>query len=194
MQAAGFPMGGEGLAVDLADTLVTVTEPVTDLLCDRAACQRFWTLHAEELPEGWAVPTLANTRRVRDTIRGLLDAAQKRVAFDRPALEAINEISDLARTSYRLTIANGRVERSDRWSAKRPANLALSAAARSAIAVVTTPALREQLRRCASPTCSMLFVKGDGRRRWCTPNICGNRDRVSRHYRRHRERDAESGA
>ena len=29
-QAAGFPVGGEPLGVDLADTLVTVTQPAAD--------------------------------------------------------------------------------------------------------------------------------------------------------------------
>jgi predicted RNA-binding Zn ribbon-like protein len=32
----------------------------------------------------------------------------------------------------------------------------------------------------------MLFVAADTRRKFCTQNICGNRTRVARHYRRHR--------
>jgi predicted RNA-binding Zn ribbon-like protein len=40
------------------------------------------------------------------------------------------------------------------------------------------------LRRCANPTCSMLFVAPNARRIWCTANICGNRTRVARHYER----------
>jgi len=34
-------MGGENLAVDLADTLVTVTTPPTDLIADQAASDPF---------------------------------------------------------------------------------------------------------------------------------------------------------
>lgn len=40
------------------------------------------------------------------------------------------------------------------------------------------------LRRCANPTCSMLFLAENKRRKWCTSNICGKRARVARHYER----------
>nr|WP_272925044.1 CGNR zinc finger domain-containing protein [Streptomyces sp. SID8377] len=42
------------------------------------------------------------------------------------------------------------------------------------------------MRRCANPECSMLFLAGNSRRKWCTGNICGNRTRVARHCRRSR--------
>jgi predicted RNA-binding Zn ribbon-like protein len=44
----------------------------------------------------------------------------------------------------------------------------------------------DRLRRCANPACSMLFLADTTRRQWCTPNLCGNRARVARHYRRSR--------
>ena len=43
-QAAGFVVGGEPLAVDLADTLITVTDPPTDLLADAARVHHFWAI------------------------------------------------------------------------------------------------------------------------------------------------------
>ncbi|BDB41440.1 hypothetical protein [Mycobacterium kiyosense] len=45
LQQAGFPMGGEpSISVDLADTLVTVTQPATDLLSDPDQLRRWWQL------------------------------------------------------------------------------------------------------------------------------------------------------
>ncbi len=191
-QAAGFPMGGENLAIDLADTLVTVTAPPTDLIADQAASDRFWALHGDVLPEDWAPPAVAETRRLRDAVRVLLDAAQQGAASNpagltSAALETVNAVSALARVSLHIAMKDGVAERLERWHYADPPDLALASAARSAIDVLTDPALRSNLRRCASPTCSMLFVTGDARRRWCTPNICGNRDRVARHYRRRRQ-------
>ena len=184
-QAAGFPVGGEPLAVDLADTVVTVESEPHDLLTDDAMCERFWTLHAAVLPDGWAAPDLGVTRQLRDAVRPLLDAAQQERPLSPEDLASLNRFSE--RTSVSLSLVAGAqgLTRHDRWHAQDPADLALSAAARSAVELLADPAQLARLRRCASPSCSMLFVGGDRRRRFCTPNICGNRDRVARHYRRH---------
>ncbi|WP_447006432.1 CGNR zinc finger domain-containing protein [Saccharothrix isguenensis] len=42
---------------------------------------------------------------------------------------------------------------------------------------------REELRACQAPRCIRYFVKAHPRQEWCAP-ACGNRARVSRHYRR----------
>ncbi|MDE1568944.1 CGNR zinc finger domain-containing protein [Aquabacter sp. P-9] len=49
----------------------------------------------------------------------------------------------------------------------------------------------ERLKHCANPACSMVFYDQgrNGRRRWCTMSICGNRDKVSR-FRARRAGDA----
>lgn len=44
---------------------------------------------------------------------------------------------------------------------------------------------RAQLRACPAPRCIRYFVKAHPRQEWCKPS-CGNRARVSRHYRRGR--------
>lgn len=184
-QKAGFPVGGEPLAVDLADTLVTSWAEPADLLEDQAACDRFWALQAGRLPAGWASPTLQATRKLRDAVRALLDAAREGAPLDSTALRVINSTSAAAPISMGIDEVNNQPEVRERWHQRDGARLALGAAARSAIGVLTQPSLRSKLRRCANPTCSMLFVTGDARRQWCTPNICGNRTRVARHYRRH---------
>ncbi len=185
-QAAGFPMGGEPLSVDLADTIVTVTDPRTDLLADSEACTRFWELQHLRLPDGWRVPSLAATRDVRDAIRQLFDDTYAKVGLDSRALEIVNRSSARASTSLEASQVDAGLERVEHWRAESPTALPLAAAARSAIGILTDPAGVERLRRCANPGCSMLYVNGDIRRQWCTPNICGNRARVARYYNRHR--------
>jgi predicted RNA-binding Zn ribbon-like protein len=192
-QSAGFVVGGEPLAVELADTVVMVGEPPTDLLNDEEACRRFWELQASRLPEGWGVPSLAATRRLRDAIRQLLDSAlhdQLRGAEDPAALQTVNSMSSRAQTVSEVRVVGKELRRVETWKARTPGDLAIAAAARSVIAILTEPAERQRLRRCTNPRCSMLFINGDSRRRWCTPNICGNRARVARHYQRHRRTDA----
>jgi predicted RNA-binding Zn ribbon-like protein len=190
-QVAGFPIGGEPLAVDLADTLVTVSDPPTDLLADREACERFWALQQARLPEGWQVPSLSATRELRDAIRQLLDDTLAKVRLDVRALGIVNEVSASVSTTLEASQTSTGLQRVEHWQAADPTTLPLAAAARSAIEIVTDTASAERLRRCANIDCSMLFVNGDSRRQWCTPNICGNRARVARHYHRHRPTEAD---
>jgi predicted RNA-binding Zn ribbon-like protein len=185
-QAAGFPIGGEPLAVDLADTIVTVSSPPVDLLADPEAVERFWVLQQARLPDGWQVPSLSATRELRDAIRRLLDGTYAKVRLDARDLEVVNRVSACASTTLAASHTNAELQRVERWHTADPAALPLAAAARSAIDILTDQATAARLRRCANPDCSMLFVNGDTRRQWCTPNICGNRTRVARHYHRHR--------
>ena len=185
-QAAGFHMGGEPLAVDLADTVVTTSEPPADLLADAGACERFWAFQSPRLPDGWEVPSLADTRELRDAIRRLLDATHARVRLDTSAMGVVNRASGRVSTTLEAAQADSGLVCVCRWHTADPTALPLAAAARSAIEILTDATTAERLRRCANPACSMLFVNGDTRRQWCTPNICGNRARVARHYRRHR--------
>lgn len=183
-QAAGFPCGGEPLAVDLADTLVTVTEPATDLLADDDRCARWWDLQHDRLPPGWAAPGLEATRALRDAIRAVLDAVI--AGSESPgALDAINVAASKAPSVPQLVRVDGDWQLRHEFLVGNPEALSLGLAAASLIEVMTGPAAK-RLRRCANPGCSMLFVAEDARRKWCTQNICGNRTRVARHYQRHR--------
>jgi len=69
-----------------------------------------------------------------------------------------------------------------------PAASALSAVARDAIDLFTTPHAR-RLRECASPECGLLFLdlSRPGRRRWCSSTACGGKARAAA-YRQRRTR------
>ena len=185
-QASGFPVGGEPLAVDLADTLVTVTSPPTDLLASAQRNAAFWALQAVRLPAGAAVPGLGATQAIRAAVRELLDAHLEHRTPAPSALETVNRAAAAAPASPHLTAgAGGQLTAGIIWNTHDGQARTLAAVAGSVIEVLTGPAAG-QLRRCANPACSMLFVATDTRRKWCTQNICGNRTRVARHYRRHR--------
>jgi predicted RNA-binding Zn ribbon-like protein len=184
MQQAGFPAGGEPLtALDLADTLVTVSDPPTDLLADADSQLRWWALQAPRLP-GSPVPSPAATRQLRAAIRDLFDAHLAGRAAVAATIDDLNAAAASVPTSPRLTVNGDQPTVQPRWHTEHGGNASLAFIAREAIELIADPRRRQQLRRCANPACSMLFLATNDRRIWCTANICGNRTRVARHHHR----------
>ncbi|MCX4762520.1 ABATE domain-containing protein [Streptomyces sp. NBC_01275] len=64
----------------------------------------------------------------------------------------------------------------------------LAAVARDAVELLTDPAARAGLRQCEGDNCPIVYVDTSRgrRRRWCSSEVCGNRERVARHRRRAR--------
>ncbi|MYQ40610.1 Conserved protein containing a Zn-ribbon-like motif, possibly RNA-binding [Streptomyces sp. LamerLS-316] len=62
----------------------------------------------------------------------------------------------------------------------------LAAVARDAVDLLTDPVARAGLRRCEGDACRRLYLDTSRgrRRRWCSSEVCGNRERVARHRRR----------
>ncbi|MER6498141.1 CGNR zinc finger domain-containing protein [Streptomyces sp. NPDC001455] len=62
----------------------------------------------------------------------------------------------------------------------------LAAVARDAVELLTDPVARAGLRRCEADNCRRLYLDTSRghRRRWCSSEVCGNRERVARHRRR----------
>ena len=62
----------------------------------------------------------------------------------------------------------------------------LAAVARDAVELLTDPAARASLRQCEGDNCPIVYVDTSRgrRRRWCSSEVCGNRERVARHRRR----------
>jgi predicted RNA-binding Zn ribbon-like protein len=178
-------MGGEPLvALDLADTLMTVTDPVTDLLDSPERGLTWWNLQLRRLPES-PVPDPAATRRLRAAIRDLLDAQLEQRAPRPTSVEDVNAAAAAVPTSPRLAYdETGDPRHHTRWHTEHTGNAALAAVARETIDLLSAPERRQRLRRCANPGCSMVFLAETARRRWCASNVCGNRVRVARHHRR----------
>ncbi|MEU9117707.1 ABATE domain-containing protein [Streptomyces sp. NPDC048483] len=66
----------------------------------------------------------------------------------------------------------------------------LAAVARDAVGLLTDATARGQLRQCAGESCSLVYLDASRgrRRRWCSSEVCGNRERVARHRRRTTDR------
>ncbi|MFJ9961988.1 CGNR zinc finger domain-containing protein [Streptomyces avermitilis] len=62
----------------------------------------------------------------------------------------------------------------------------LAAIARDTIELLTDPAARASLRHCEGDNCPLVYLDTSRgrRRRWCSSETCGNRERVARHRRR----------
>lgn len=178
-------MGGEpSISVDLADTLVTVTQPATDLLSDPDQLRRWWQLQESRLPPGAPIPDPTATRRLRHAVRDAFDAHLEHRVPPTESLDDINAAAAAAPVSTRLgpnrhraaaqRALACRIRRKPRARGHRHRRHNRTHRSR----------YRDQLRRCANPDCSMLFLATNPRRSWCTANICGNRARVARHYHR----------
>ncbi|MEV6184416.1 CGNR zinc finger domain-containing protein, partial [Streptomyces sp. NPDC052015] len=62
----------------------------------------------------------------------------------------------------------------------------LAAIARDTVELLTDPAARASLRHCEGDNCPLVYLDTSRgrRRRWCSSETCGNRERVARHRRR----------
>ncbi|MEW2134006.1 CGNR zinc finger domain-containing protein [Streptomyces sp. NPDC005435] len=62
----------------------------------------------------------------------------------------------------------------------------LAVVARDAVELLTDPVARAELRECAGEDCPIVYLDTSRgrRRRWCSSETCGNRERVARHRRR----------
>ncbi|MCX8556471.1 MULTISPECIES: CGNR zinc finger domain-containing protein [Mycobacteriaceae] len=185
-QHTGFPVAGEPLAVDLADTIITVTTPATDLLADETACRLWWDLQQDRLPDAALPPPMGPTVELRQAIREILDAQIAGTPPNDSSVSYVNRVAaDVPRTRKLVRVPTG-------WASDieyhaptdQPYQLAVAFVADSLIDFLVGPT-SERLRRCENPSCSMLFVAQDARRKFCTQNICANRTRAARHYHRH---------
>ncbi|MFE7837156.1 CGNR zinc finger domain-containing protein [Streptomyces sp. NPDC057474] len=100
------------------------------------------------------------------------------------ALARLNEAAALTPTVPVLSWGPGAepVVRHEPATGEDPLTAAL---ARAALAFFASPE-RQRLRACHAPRCVRYFLKEHPRQEWCKPS-CGNRARVARHHRRHKE-------
>jgi predicted RNA-binding Zn ribbon-like protein len=184
---AGLPMGGGPWpALDLANTLMTAFDPPRDLLDDPARAELWWEFESPRLPEG-PRPDHAATIRVRRAIRDLVDAHLEGRRPGAASLADVNAFAAAVPTSRHLSLTADGPVASVRWHSELGGNPLLAAIAREAIDLLADPVRRRQLRRCANPRCSMVFLAQNPRRVWCSSTGCGNRVRAARHYRRVRD-------
>lgn len=175
--AAAFPLLGEPLALELANTVVQTRGREVDLLAEPGAVTAWLAAQAARLPAG-APPTAGEVVALRDALRVLFAAlAARRPAVDE-AVETVNRAATLAAGRLEAAPAGARLA----WSSpRRPGGGILAALSQSALAVV---AAEIEVRACENPECLLHFAATDPRRRFCSTRSCANRARQARHRAR----------
>jgi predicted RNA-binding Zn ribbon-like protein len=174
---------GAAVATDLVNTAPEVMTSTGEVLRDPAALRRFLAEHG--LPEGSPTPDdLRAVHALRRTLRELLAEPDPAVTVERAGAIA-------AATGTGPSLRLGADGRGHWFVRPRP-----DAGPADRLALVTTTALLSVLRvlgpgrfrRCSSPTCAGMFVDTSraGRRRYCVPEVCGNRVNVANHRARRR--------
>jgi predicted RNA-binding Zn ribbon-like protein len=180
-----FAVIGEPIvAVDLIDTVATSGSPAADdlLAADRDA-RVWWRVEGTRVPGG-ELPDPRALRRLRSALRETIEALVDRHPVPHGAVSDLNFFMQSAPASMRLLLTGTGLRAETRWHREYGGNPRLAFIAVQAAEFLSDPAQVSRLRRCADPVCLMIFVAVNPRRSWCAPDVCWNRVRVARHYRR----------
>lgn len=175
---------GAGVATDLVNTS-PVVRSVGEALPDLAALERFLADHDIRSDEPRTNDELGKVHALRDEVRSVLETTEDDVARRATALVA------RAGTGPGLhRDAAGRWQ----WHVMTAPHASLA----DELAVLMGAGLlgvlhtlsHDRFRHCAAPDCNGMFVDTSraGRRRYCMPDLCGNRLNVASHRARRRER------
>ncbi|WP_432133303.1 MULTISPECIES: CGNR zinc finger domain-containing protein [unclassified Streptomyces] len=170
--------------------LLATAHPVERL--DSPAALRAWITGSGLVPRATQLPAadaswLHGFRELRAQVGRLVHAwlgGDGRDPYG-PALARVNDLARPAPPAPRAVPAeDGTLVRE--LAAPPECAALLAAVARDAIALLTDPDARTGLRQCAGDNCPVVYVDTSRgrRRRWCSSELCGNRERVARHRRR----------
>ncbi|MFF4225714.1 CGNR zinc finger domain-containing protein [Streptomyces abikoensis] len=152
---------------------------------------RAWLAGAGVVPPGTPLDAvdggwLARFQAARELLARVVHAeldGDGRVAG--PDLERMNALAATAPPApVAARGADGRLVR--RLAGPPDCGALLGQVARDAVDLLTDPVARGQLRRCEGENCPLIYLDTSRgrRRRWCSSEVCGNRERVARHRRR----------
>lgn len=148
-----------------------------------------WLVGAGLVPAGTPLAAVdgrwvARFAELRDCV-GQLVRAQIDGRPDECALERVNALAEGPPPGIRaVRDAEGSLVRA--LSAAPECGALIAAVARDAVDLLTDPAARARLRQCEGDSCHRVYLDTSRgrRRRWCSSEVCGNRERVARHRRR----------
>jgi predicted RNA-binding Zn ribbon-like protein len=180
---------GAGVATDLVNTSATVMVSTGEALADRGALQRFLADHAiaAEALAGADEPTaddLDEVHALRDVVRDVLEAGTE--------ADAVAGATALVRRAGRGPALHRDADGTWQWCAVSEAGAPLADELALLVGTGLLGVLRtldhDRFRGCASPTCAGVFVDTSraGRRRYCMPDLCGNRVNVANFRSRQR--------
>ncbi|MEO3978161.1 CGNR zinc finger domain-containing protein [Streptomyces sp. CAU 1734] len=148
-----------------------------------------WLLGAGLLPPGTALGAFADAWAGRFAeLRGWTDELVRAQIDGRcaePALERVNAVAAGPPPVIRaVPDADGTLVRA--LGTAPECGALLAAVARDVLELLTDPVARARLRECQGERCHRVYLDTSRgrRRRWCSSEVCGNRERVARHRRR----------
>ena len=172
------------VAVDLINTVAAPGSALgEDLLSADRGAEAWWRIEGTRLPAG-ALPDVRALRRLRSALRDLIEALVDNRPIPQRTVSDLNFFMQSAPTSTRLRLTGTGLRAETHWHRQFGGNPGLAFIATQAAEFLSNPSKVSRLRRCANPSCSMIFIAVNPRRSWCAPGVCGNRVRVARHYSR----------
>ena len=194
-----FELSGGALCLDFANSAGFRGDPARDQLRDYEALLAF-AGEAGILDEGrrgsfggaspaTAAAVLAEAVALRELLYGIFTGAARGEAVPTDDLELLNRMVAEAHAALRLCCV-GEFGCEWQWDDARTAEprALLWPIVRSAAQLLTSSDLG-RVRECKASDCNWLFVdrSRSRRRRWCSMESCGNREKARRHYRRTRK-------
>jgi predicted RNA-binding Zn ribbon-like protein len=181
-----FPLLGEPLPVDFANTLHFERDEPTDDLATTALIRGWFAATGRrsglECPHRLSSKDSQRIRECRDAVAKICRACATHRVFPRGPVSALNSFTAAAPAAPFVTIGADDEIRISQVHVGGPVDVMLGRIAFATIDLISGPR-GDLLRVCEGDDCSMLFVKNHSRRRWCTDG-CGHRDRQARYYQR----------
>lgn len=179
----GFPFLGGRLWLDLLNTVVSDGTTSQDLI-ERPDGPDIWR-------EAAAIggPATGNDSprldELREALRPAVELLRGRETLPAELVDRINQLLDEVSLRSRLILESG-APRLLSWL--DPGAAGPAGAVAEDFARFVCEAEPERLKRCANPSCSLVFYDSgkNNARRWCSMNLCGNRDKVARYRARRR--------
>lgn len=134
-----------------------------------------------------AAAVLGTAREFREALFRVIQRKEEGRPADPVDVERISRVVGSSMAHTRLQPAEGHYTTT--WETATDAlDRVLWPIAGSALELLTSPAL-PRARVCEGPGCGWVFLDTtrNRSRRWCSMELCGNRDKVKRFYRRHKE-------
>ncbi len=188
METITFPLVGEPLALDLVNTRPTTPDGTVDLIATSGGLAAWLAVQAHRLPtepHQITAAELADVLALREHITTAINETRRGRRPPGAALQALTEAGASAPRRREIAWANGAVTVTPRRTGSAGQRL-LADLADAATELLTDPAVTT-IRQCEGVGCSLLFLPSHPRRRWCSPQLCGNRTRVARYYQRHKQ-------
>jgi predicted RNA-binding Zn ribbon-like protein len=183
-QSPEFPVLGEPVSIELANTLYVDVDGVVDFLATPALAHAWFasspTASSLRRPSRWTLDQLEQLWHVRDAVAEICRATVDGRTPPSAAVASVNGATERAPRAAQLAWTADGPTIIDRVIAGSALDHVLAAFADDLVDVLRDP---ERLLVCANVDCQVLFVKQHHRRRWCHDG-CGHRHRQAAYYRR----------